>query len=86
MTPLVAIEEALAFVDYVLIMSVNPGFGGQSFIGSCLDKVSRLRGMIDSRGLTVQIEIDGGVGLDNVADLLAPTSSTNASPSRFSLR
>lgn len=70
MTPLVAIEEALAFVDYVLIMSVNPGFGGQSFIGSCLDKVSRLRGMIDSRGLTVQIEIDGGVGLDNVADVV----------------
>src|SRR4051812_26087746 len=69
-TPLVAIEEALRYVDYVLLMSVNPGFGGQSFIGSCLDKVSRLRGMIESRGLNVQIEIDGGIGLDNVAKVV----------------
>jgi ribulose-phosphate 3-epimerase len=70
LTPLVTIEEALPYVDYVLLMSVNPGFGGQSFIGSCLDKVSRLRGMIESRGLTVQIEIDGGIGLDNVAEVV----------------
>lgn len=69
-TPLVMIEEALRYVDYVLLMSVNPGFGGQSFIASCLDKVSRLRGMIESRGLTVQIEIDGGIGLDNVAEVV----------------
>ena len=69
-TPLVSIEEALPYVDYVLLMSVNPGFGGQSFIGSCLDKVSRLRGMIESRGLNVQIEIDGGIGLDNVAEVV----------------
>jgi ribulose-phosphate 3-epimerase len=70
LTPLIAIEEALPYVDYVLLMSVNPGFGGQSFIGSCLDKVSRLRGMIESRGLNVQIEIDGGIGLDNVAEVV----------------
>jgi len=69
-TPLGAIEEAIRYVDYVLVMSVNPGFGGQSFIGACLDKVSRLRGMIESRGLNVQIEIDGGVGPDNVADVV----------------
>ena len=69
-TPLVAIEEAVRYVDYVLLMSVNPGFGGQSFISTCLDKVSRLRGMIESRGLTVQIEIDGGIGLDNVAEVV----------------
>lgn len=67
-TPLVAIEEALPFVDYVLVMSVNPGFGGQSFIGTALDKVSRLRGMIDSRGLDVHIEIDGGIDLGNIAE------------------
>ena len=67
-TPLVAVEEALPFVDYVLIMSVNPGFGGQSFIGTALDKVSRLRGMIDSRGLDVHIEIDGGIDLGNIAE------------------
>jgi ribulose-phosphate 3-epimerase len=67
-TPLVAVEEALPFVDYVLVMSVNPGFGGQSFIGTALDKVSRLRGMIDSRGLDVHIEIDGGIDLGNIAE------------------
>src|SRR6185503_17167482 len=50
-TPLCSIEEVLPFVDYVLVMSVNPGFGGQSFISTSLDKLSRLRGMIDSRGL-----------------------------------
>src|ERR1044071_4374513 len=69
-TPLVAIEEALQFVDYVLVMSVNPGFGGQSFISTCLDKLSRLRGMIDSRGLNVQIEVDGGVDINNIAEVV----------------
>ena len=69
-TPLIALEEALPVVDYVLIMSVNPGFGGQSFISGCLDKVGRLRGMIESRGLSVQIEIDGGIGLGNVAEVV----------------
>ena len=69
-TPLVAIEEALQFVDYVLVMSVNPGFGGQSFISTCLDKLSRLRGMINSRGLDVKIEVDGGIDLNNVAEVV----------------
>src|ERR1043165_4079053 len=69
-TPLVAIEEAVRYVDYVLLMSVNPGFGGQSFISACLDKVSRLRGMIDSRGLDVKIEVDGGIDLNNVAEVV----------------
>jgi ribulose-phosphate 3-epimerase len=69
-TPLSSIEEALSFVDYVLIMSVNPGFGGQSFISTALDKISRLRGMIDSRGLNVEIEVDGGIDLSNVAEVV----------------
>jgi ribulose-phosphate 3-epimerase len=69
-TPLGAIEEALPFVDYALIMSVNPGFGGQSFIETSLEKISRLRGMIDSRGLNVHIEVDGGIGLSNVASVV----------------
>lgn len=69
-TPLGSIEEALPFVDYVLVMSVNPGFGGQSFIGASLDKISRLRSMIDSRGLNVHIEVDGGIGLNNVATVV----------------
>ena len=66
-TPLEAIEYILGDVDQVLIMSVNPGFGGQSFIPSQLDKIRRLRRMIDDRGLAVDIEVDGGIKLDNVA-------------------
>jgi ribulose-phosphate 3-epimerase len=69
-TPLVAIEEALPLVDYVLIMSVNPGFGGQSFISTALDKVSRLRDMINSRGLNIHIEVDGGIDVGNVAEVV----------------
>ena len=69
-TPLLSIEEALPFVDYVLVMSVNPGFGGQSFIEAALDKVRRLRGMMDSRGLKAHIEIDGGINLDNIAEVV----------------
>lgn len=65
-TPLIDVEEILPFVDYCLVMSVNPGFGGQTFINTALDKISRLRGMIDGRDLNVQIEVDGGVDSDNV--------------------
>jgi ribulose-phosphate 3-epimerase len=69
-TPLVALEEILPFVDYVLLMSVNPGFGGQSFIETALDKVSRLRDMIERRSLQVKIEIDGGIDTRNVAEVV----------------
>jgi ribulose-phosphate 3-epimerase len=65
-TPLSAIEEALQFVDYVLVMSVNPGFGGQKFIPQTLDKVKRLRRLVDERQLNVRIEIDGGVDRNNI--------------------
>jgi len=68
-TPLSALEEAVKFADYVLIMSVNPGFGGQEFISASLDKVRRLRKLIDERGLKVRIEIDGGINTDNVAEV-----------------
>lgn len=70
-TPLSYIEEALGFADYILIMSVNPGFGGQRFISPALGKVRRLRRMIDDRGLDVKIEIDGGVDLNNIAEIVA---------------
>ncbi|RKH57563.1 ribulose-phosphate 3-epimerase [Corallococcus aberystwythensis] len=63
-TPLVAIEEVLGDVDMVLLMSVNPGFGGQSFIESTVDKVRRLRAMLDARGLDVDIEVDGGINAE----------------------
>src|SRR5882672_11310808 len=55
-TPIESLHEILSFVDYVLVMSVNPGFGGQKFITTALDKVRRLRRIIDQRGLPVRIE------------------------------
>ena len=70
-TPLVALEEALGYADYVLLMSVNPGFGGQKFIPTSLDKVRRLRRMIDERGLQTRIEIDGGIDRHNIAEIAA---------------
>ena len=70
-TPLESIEYILGDVAMVLIMSVNPGFGGQSFIPSALGKIRQLRRMIDERGLEVEIEVDGGIKLDNVADVCA---------------
>ena len=70
-TPLIALEEALPYADYVLIMSVNPGFGGQKFIKTSLEKVRRLRRMIDERGLKTRIEIDGGIDRTNIAEIVA---------------
>jgi len=63
-TPLSAVEEVLSEVEMVLVMSVNPGFGGQSFIESTVDRVRRLRAMIDARGLSVDIEVDGGINAE----------------------
>ncbi len=68
-TPLSALDEAVKFADYVLLMSVNPGFGGQAFIPESLDKVRRLRKMIDERGLKARIEIDGGIDAENIAEV-----------------
>ena len=70
-TPVVAVEEALQFVDYVLVMSVNPGFGGQPFIPQAIDKVKRLRQMILERQLNVRIEIDGGIDRSNIEKVVA---------------
>ena len=70
-TPIEAIEWVLGDVDQVLIMSVNPGFGGQQFIPGALDKIRQLRKMIGERGLAVDIEVDGGVKLDNIAAVVA---------------
>ncbi len=68
-TPLTAIAEILPDLDYVLLMSVNPGFGGQRFIPSVLPKVTALRASIDEVGLPIRIEVDGGVGPDNIVEL-----------------
>lgn len=69
-TPLGSIEEVLPFVGQVLVMSVNPGFGGQQLIPSMLDKIRRLRAMLDERNPTCRLEIDGGVKASNVRRLV----------------
>lgn len=68
-TPIESLSEALPYADFILLMSVNPGFGGQKFIPTMVDKLRRLRQMIDSRGLEVRIEIDGGVDAGNIAEI-----------------
>ena len=65
-TPLGSLEEALPYADFILLMSVNPGFGGQKFIPTSLDKLRRLRRMIGERGLATKIEIDGGIDAGNI--------------------
>ncbi|MEN6594301.1 MAG: ribulose-phosphate 3-epimerase [Clostridiaceae bacterium] len=60
-TPAVAVKEVLPYCDLVLVMSVNPGFGGQKFIPESLGKIAELRAMIDERGLSTEIEVDGGI-------------------------
>lgn len=69
-TPLTALEYVLEDVDVVLLMTVNPGFGGQSYIPAMTEKIRQLRRMIDERGLDVKIELDGGVKLSNAKELI----------------
>ena len=69
-TSLSTLDEALRIVDYVLVMTVNPGFGGQRFLPYTLEKVQRLRKVIQHKGLSAKIEVDGGVSLENVPDLV----------------
>jgi ribulose-phosphate 3-epimerase len=69
-TSLSELDEALPYVDFILLMSVNPGFGGQRFVPTMLDKLRRLRQRIDDRGLEVQIEIDGGIDETNISDIV----------------
>jgi ribulose-phosphate 3-epimerase len=71
-TPLVALEEILVYVDQVLVMSVNPGFGGQSYIPSSTPKIARLRKMLDERDLDhVDLQVDGGIEPENAAEIVA---------------
>jgi ribulose-phosphate 3-epimerase len=70
-TPLHTLDEILPDVDYVLLMSVNPGWGGQSFIPRVLDKVAALRRRLDDAGLSARLEVDGGVTLENIASIAA---------------
>jgi ribulose-phosphate 3-epimerase len=75
-TPLAAVEEVLPFLDIVLVMTVNPGFGGQSFITAGLSKMRRLRETIQERGYTARIEVDGGVKADATAQDSVRAGST----------
>ncbi len=68
-TPLSALDEVLQYADYCLVMSVNPGFGGQKFIRPSIEKVRRLRRMIDERGLPTRVEIDGGIDRETIAEV-----------------
>jgi len=69
-TPLSAVEEFIPHVDLVLIMSVNPGFGGQSFIPETLPRIANMRKILDDRGLSAELEVDGGITADNAPDIV----------------
>ena len=75
-TPLDALRHVLDKVDMVLLMSVNPGFGGQSFIPSALGKLAEARRLIDDSGLPIRLEIDGGVKVDNIREIAAAGADT----------
>ncbi len=70
-TPLSYLDYVMDKVDVVLLMSVNPGFGGQSFIPSTLDKLKEVRRRIDESGYNIRLEVDGGVKINNIADIAA---------------
>ena len=80
-TPLSYLDYVLDKVDMILLMSVNPGFGGQGFIPSALDKLRQVRKLIDDSGLDIRLEIDGGVKTDNIAEIKAAGADTFVSGS-----
>jgi ribulose-phosphate 3-epimerase len=80
-TPLTYLDYVLDKVDMILLMSVNPGFGGQGFIPSALDKLREVREIIDDSGLDIRLEIDGGVKADNIAEIKAAGADTFVSGS-----
>lgn len=75
-TPLDVLKYVMDKVDMILLMSVNPGFGGQSFIPSTLDKLREVRKLIDDSGRDIRLEVDGGVKVDNIADIAAAGADT----------
>jgi len=75
-TPLTCLEHVIDKVDMILLMSVNPGFGGQKFIPSALDKLREARKIIDASGFDIRLEIDGGVKVDNIGEIAAAGADT----------
>jgi ribulose-phosphate 3-epimerase len=86
-TPLAALEDVLGLADFILIMTVNPGFGGQAFVENGLDKIARARELADASGRDILIEVDGGVKSDNIrlvadagADVIVAGSAVFGAP------
>ena len=75
-SPLNWLDHVLEKIDMVLLMSVNPGFGGQSFIPSVLPKIRRVRELIDASGREIRLEVDGGIKVDNIAEVAAAGADT----------
>ena len=75
-TPLSLIEESIDKLDMILLMSVNPGFGGQKFIDSVLTKVTKVRDTIDKKNLDIRLEVDGGINLENIATVAEAGADT----------
>ena len=75
-TPLAALEEVVPDLDLVLVMSVNPGFGGQSYIPGATDKIRRVRGLLDARKSAARLEVDGGITAANIAKVRAAGADT----------
>jgi ribulose-phosphate 3-epimerase len=75
-TPLDALEYVMDKIDMVLLMSVNPGFGGQKFINSTLQKLRKVRNLIDESGYDIRLEVDGGVKVENIAEIAAAGADT----------
>lgn len=74
-TPVSVLDHLMGDIDLILVMSVNPGFGGQSFIESQLDKIRTLRNMIDASGRDIELEVDGGVNRENAASIIKAGAS-----------
>ena len=75
-TPVSLIEESIDKLDMILLMSVNPGFGGQKFIDSVLTKVTKVRDTIDKKNLDIRLEVDGGINLENIASVAEAGADT----------
>ena len=80
-SPLSLLENCWDKLDMVLLMSVNPGFGGQNFIPSVLDKITKLRQLIDDRNVEIRLEVDGGIKLDNISEVAKAGADTFVSGS-----
>ena len=75
-SPVSLLEESIEKLDMVLLMSVNPGFGGQKFIDSVLNKVTKVRSLIDRHNLDIRLEVDGGINLDNISKVASAGADT----------